>query len=510
MILTMSDPAPAPLLELKGISKRFGSTIANETIDLSLNAGEVIGILGENGAGKSTLMNILTGVVTADVGEIRVNGRRLDGTAPRDAIRHGIGMVHQHFMLVPALTIAENVALGDDRLPRWRVPFKRVCAEVAALSAEIGMPLDPRARVADIGIGLRQRVEIIKALSRGARILILDEPTTVLTETERAQLYGMIRKLRAGGTAVILISHKLQDIYEVCDRVMVLRRGRVVDAAPIALRSAQDLIRHMIGEDPPALLNRTPQKSGEVVISVRNLTVRRQSGLAAFENISFDLHAGEILALAGVEGNGQEELAEAIMGLRAAETGSIKFLGRMLDRRVSTCARRKLGLRHIPHDRLRSGVLPRQSLTENMLLSHWFDRAFNRAGWMDRVRVRERVAAIARAFDLSQQSPDASIAALSGGNQQKLVVGRELSGDLRALIAAHPTRGLDIRTVTFLHKQLASRCQEGIGVLLVSADLNEIWQIADRVMVLAHGRLLGPTHVTETNVTEVGSWMTGR
>ena len=266
----------------------------------------------------------------------------------------------------------------------------------------------------------------------------------------------------------------------------------------------------MIGKEPPALPNRVPQKSGQVVICVRDLTVRRQNGALAFEGISFDLHAGEILALAGVEGNGQEELAEAIMGLRPAEAGSIKFLGRTLDRHVSTRARRKLGLRHIPHDRLRSGVLQRESLIENMLLSHWFDRAFNRAGWMNRGRARKCVAEISKAFDLSQQSPDIPIGSLSGGNQQKLVVGRELTGDLRALIAAHPTRGLDIRTVAFLQKQFASRREQGIGVLLVSADLNEIWQIADRVMVLAHGRLRGPARVTQTNVTEVGSWMTGR
>lgn len=495
------------LLALRGIGKRFGDLVALDGVDLEVGAGEVVGVLGENGAGKSTLMNIASGLLAPDTGEVRIAGAATAFAGPRDAAAAGIGMVHQHYLLVPTLTVAENIMLGDPRLRPFRPDLRGHGAAIAALAARIGLPVDPAARVAHLDIGGRQRVEIVKALYRGARMLILDEPTAVLSERERGELYGFVRTLKRDGVAIVLISHKLEDIYAVCDRVVVLRGGRVVDAAPTTERSEGDLVRAMVGADFPA----GPAKAGTpggILLAVRDLAARRDNGTAAFADVSFELRAGEILALAGVEGNGQQELAEVLAGLRAAVRGTCHFRGQPLGNDARSRRRRAHGMRHVPHDRLRNGVLPRRSLTDNFLLSHWFDGVFGRRGLLRRQRALATTTELTRAFDVRGAMAKA-LGGLSGGNQQKLVVARELWGSAQMLIASHPTRGLDVRTVAALQQTLVRRRNEGLGILLISSDLAEIWQIADRVMVLAQGRLRGPVPVGETSLQEVGTWISG-
>jgi simple sugar transport system ATP-binding protein len=495
------------LLSLAGIGKTFGDLAALSGVDLEVGAGEVVGVLGENGAGKSTLMNIASGLLQPDQGEIRWRGTTRTFDGPRDAAAAGIGMVHQHYLLVPTLTAAENIMLGDARLGPWRPRLARHAAKIAALARRVGLDIDPEARVDRLDMGGRQRVEIVKALFRGARVLILDEPTTVLSERERAQLYAVIRRLKDDSVGIVLISHKLDDIYEVCDRVVVLRAGRVVDQAPLAERSRAALVRSMVGQD----IAPGPAKSGgagATVLAVRDLAVRKDNGALAFEGVSFDLRAGEILALAGVEGNGQEELAEVLAGLRRAERGWIAIDGKPQDRHATPLRRRKSGLRHVPHDRHRRGTLADKPLADNFLLSHWFEPAFRRRGWIRRSRARAALSGIARAFGLGAR-PSAALRTLSGGNQQKLVVGREMWGASRVLVAAHPTRGLDVRTVAALQEQLVRRRNDGLAILLISADLGEIWQIADRVMVLSHGRLHGPVALADASTHQVGAWISG-
>ncbi len=498
-----------PLLALHGISKSFGAIVANRDITLSLEHGEVLGVLGENGAGKSTLMNILSGLLQPDAGEIRFAGEAVRFASPRDALGRGIGMVHQRYMLVPTLSVTENIALGDDRAVPWRPRLRIAAQRIAKLGAELGLPIDPDAKVATLDVGSRQRVEILKALFRGVELLILDEPTTVLSETERAQLYAFIRRLKASGVTVILISHKLDDIFAVCDRVVVLRAGLVVDAAPLAGRSPEALVRSMIGED---LAARPPAAAapGAVVLAVRDLAMRRDAGGLAFAGVSFERRAGEILGLCGVEGNGQYELAEAIAGLRPLAAGSIALDGRALTPGVAARERRRRGIRPVPHDRHASGMLERRPLSANFLLSHGFDPAFAGRIGLRRRAARGQLGEIARHYRLHAPAGDVAIAALSGGNQQKLVVGRELWGHARVLIAAHATRGLDVRTVAFLHDSLRRKRASGLAILLITADLAEAWEVADRIMVLAQGRLKGPVAMAETTVQQVGSWIAGR
>jgi ABC-type uncharacterized transport system ATPase subunit len=497
-----------PLLSLTGIGKKFGDLVALAGVDLEIGAGEVVGVLGENGAGKSTLMNIAAGLLQPDHGEIRRDGvvRRFE--SPRDSAAAGIGMVHQHYLLVPTLTVAENIMLGDPRLDPLRPRLREHAAAIASLARRIGLEIDPFAAVDHLDMGGRQRVEIVKALFRGARVLILDEPTTVLSERERAQLYHVIRTLKADGVGVVLISHKLDDIYEVCNRVLVLRAGNLVDQAPLAQRSRTELVRSMIGQDIVPGSAKSAGGAGAAVLSVEDLSVRKDNGALAFAGVSFELRAGEILALAGVEGNGQEELAETLAGLRRTLHGRILVEGRPLDRQATALRRRKSGIRHVPHDRHRRGVLARRTLSDNFLLSHWFDKAFRRRGWLRRREATAVVSDIARAFDL-RGNPSGVLGSLSGGNQQKLVVGRELWGSSRLLIAAHPTRGLDVLTVAALQERLVRRRNEGLAILLISSDLAEIWQVADRVMVLSQGRLQGPVAVAESSTHQVGAWISG-
>ena len=506
----MSQNSTAPLLELRDVTKTYPGVLANDRVSLSLQGGEVLGILGENGAGKSTLMNIISGLTAPDSGEIMIDGEPARFASCADAIARGVGMVHQHFMLVPTLTVAENVALGDHRKRSGRLDLDGVKESVRALGEEIGLPVDPDARVGALDVGGQQRVEIIKALYRDARILILDEPTAVLSRQESAGLFAMIRRLTARGVAVILISHKLDDIFEICHRVTVMRQGAVVDAGPVSDRTRKDLVRAMVGEDIVMPARGAGGGRGEELLDVENLTVDRDNGSTALSDVTFQLRKGEILALAGVEGNGQRELVEALTGLRTPRSGSVTLGGDRRSGRRGVRALRRSGIRHVPENRHENGILPSLPLTENFLLSHFFSRRFARLGWLNRREVRREVERLIEAFDIRAPGPQTAIAALSGGNQQKLVLAREFGLGPTILIAAHPTRGLDVRTISFVQGELLRQRDEGMAILLVSSDLSEIWEVADRVMVSAAGRLIGPIPIDETTVNDVGSWMAGR
>ena len=510
------------MLSLQSISKQYPGVLANDRVSLSLDRGEVLGVLGENGAGKSTLMNIVSGLIGPDSGEIAIDGEPVSFASPRDAIARGIGMVHQHFMLVPTLSVVENVVLGDHRIRTGHLDLDAPSQRIRELGERISLPVDPSAEVGTLDVGGQQRVEIIKALYRDARILILDEPTAVLSRPESAGLFAMIQSLSRDGVSVILISHKLDDIFEVCDRVVVMRMGQIVgervigepaanDAVVgehvVAETNREDLIRMMVGEDltPP---QRDAHAAGAVLVEVADVVLLRDNGAVVLEGASFELRSGEILGLAGVEGNGQRELVEAICGLRDPARGAIE---RHVNGRGNTTVRRlrRAGIRHVPENRHESGVLAGMPLTENMLLSHFFAPLFNRLGWLKRGTARASLAQMIDTFDIRTAGPQIAIDTLSGGNQQKLVLARELAGNPSVLIAAHPTRGLDVRTIAFVHTQLLERRAQGMGILLVSSDLAEIWQVADRVMVAAGGQIKGPVPIAEIDIQQVGAWMAG-
>ena len=503
--------AGRPLLAVRGVTKVFGATVASDAVDLEVWPGEIVGILGENGAGKSTLMNMIAGLIAPDGGEIVLDGESVVFASPRDAAAAGIGMVHQHFKLIGSLTVAENIALGDPRWGRGVLRFEPLRREVGALAAALGMAVDFDRRVDELAVGEQQRVEILKVLSRRPRLLILDEPTAVLTQDERPGLFRMMAELAARGTAVIIISHKLEDILETCKRVVVMRGGRVVDAAPVSGRSRADLVRMIVGENLPNVSRGAKADAPSApLMTVEALTIGRPNGTRAVEGASFTLMSREILGLCGVDGNGQSELIHALSGMLRPLSGRVVYhlegapAGAWLD----AAALRRLGLCHIPEDRHRHGILSAFPLTANYLLTHLGLRDFNRSGWLRQRTIRSRVTEAVAAFEVKAAGPQAIMSHLSGGNQQKLVLARELAAAPRIVIAAHPTRGLDIRTIAFVKQQLLRMREGGAGILLLSADLADIWEIADRVVVMTNGRLRGPVAVADTTLQEVGHWMT--
>ena len=479
------------MLEFVGITKRFGSVTAANLIDFDLQAGEVHALLGENGAGKSTLMNVLYGLYTPDEGTIRVRGKLTTIASPRDAIALGIGMVHQHFMLVPVMTVAENIVLGEE--PRHGgVVFDHAAARarVLNLSEQFSLFVDPDARIEDITVGQQQRVEILKALYRGASILILDEPTAVLTPQEAQELVGIIRKLTDGGTSIIFITHKLGEVLDVADRITVLRRGERIATIPRREATEASLAHMMVGRDVLLSVEKTAANPGEPLLEVQDLVVRDNRGLEAVRGLSLQVRAGEIVALAGVDGNGQDELIDAIAGLRRAESGrvcvdSVDVTGR------SPAAVLDAGLGHIPTDRQHRGLIMDFSLTENIAL-HDFDRPPNsRFGWTYPKTMRGYAENLIQEFDVRGGHPETRAAALSGGNQQKVIVAREVSRDPKILIAAQPTRGVDVGAIEAIHRRLIAERDEGRGILLISLELDEVLSLADRILVISGGRIVG-------------------
>jgi general nucleoside transport system ATP-binding protein len=496
----------APLVALRNITRRFGRLIANDDVSLDLAPGEIHALVGENGAGKTTLMRILYGLLQPDTGRIELEGRPARIRHPQDAMRLGLGMVHQHFMLVETLTVAENVTLGREPHARLGL-FRRAAAEarVADLAGRHGLPADPRARVSALSVGAQQRIEILKALHHGARILILDEPTAVLTPQEVDELFQVLRSLKADGASIVLITHKLAEVRAIADRVTVMRAGRVAGSGSASELTTERIAEMMVGRVIPPL--RSPARDpGEPLLEVRGLEVLDDRKLPAVREVSLVVRAGEIVGIAGVEGNGQLELVESLAGLRGPTGGEIRIGGRRCSGR-SAREHFDAGMAHIPSDRLRRAIVADMSLAENLELGA--PRGAH-GPWLDPRRLARDALPLLREYDVRPADPTARAGQLSGGNQQKLVAARELSRDARVLIVAHPTRGLDLGAIDFLHRRLLAERDKGRAVLLVSSELSEILTLSDRVLVLYGGRIVHETTATATDERTLGLYMTGK
>jgi simple sugar transport system ATP-binding protein len=477
-------------LELRDITKRFGSLVANDHISLTVEPGQIHSLLGENGAGKSTLMNVLFGLLHPDEGEILIDGEVVKITDSGDAVRRGIGMVHQHFMLVPVFTVAENVVLGFEPTKSLdRIDYKRATEEIRELSRQFKLEVDPAALVENLPVGIQQRVEILKALSHEAELLILDEPTAVLTPQEIDALMGIMRSLADAGKSILFITHKLKEVRAIADVITVIRLGRVVGTAEPSA-SESELASMMVGRDVQLTVDKTAYAPGETVLEVRDLVVRDDRGLIAVNGVTLDIRAGEVLALAGVQGNGQTELVEAIVGMRPVESGTITLKGRDI---TGLTPRQALdaGLGHIPEDRQRDGLVLTMSVADNLVLNTPRRPPFARYGTRNLKAVRENAVRLVHDFDIRTTSVDAPASSLSGGNQQKVIVARELSRSLEFLVASQPTRGLDVGSIEYVHRQIVEYRNRGNGSLIVSSELDEVYALGDRIAVMFEGEITG-------------------
>ena len=500
---------PDLALEMRGVTKRFPGVVANDGVNLQVARGEVHALLGENGAGKTTLMNILYGFCRPDAGEIIVGGETVRLQGPRDAMRYGIGMVHQHFMLASAMTVTENIMLGQEIACGPLLRRKRVAQRIRDLSRQYHLEVDPDALVEELSVGMRQRVEILKTLYRRADILILDEPTAVLTPAESDEVFSIVSALAQQGAAVILITHKLREVWQAAHRMTVMRGGHVVGVATPAETTEAEAAALMVGRETPqtaALSRRAP--SQEVVLHVKHIRALDDRSALAVDDVSLTVHAGEIVGVAGVQGNGQTELVEVLTGLRVAQSGDIAVGGtdvtRASPRRIA-----KLGVAHIPEDRHRLGMVDRYSIADNLVLNAYDQPPFAR-GFQRRARaIADHAVDVMQRFDIRAPGPFTPAGSLSGGNQQKMVAARELSRPLRLLIAAQPTRGLDVGAAAFLHQQIIAQRNAGCAVLLVSAELDEILALADRIAVMYRGQLLATMEAHAASRDLLGRLMAG-
>ena len=495
------------VLEMRGIRKEFPGVLANDDVDLDIRKGEVHALLGENGAGKSTLMNILCGLYHPDAGEILLEGKPVTFASARDAIQAGIGMVHQHFMLIPVMTVAENIVLGVEPVRHGLLDEDRAETSVRELSERFGLAVEPGALVGEITVGQEQRVEILKSLYRGADILILDEPTAVLTPQEAHELFGIIESLKADGKSIIFISHKLDEVLAIADRITVLRRGRKIETVPREGATEASLARAMVGREVLLQVEKGPSQPGEVLLAVNDLQVFDDRGIEKVRGMSFEVRAGEIVGIAGVDGNGQTELIDAITGLRRIAGGSVTVAGRTLE---GANARDMLdaGVGHIPEDRQRRGLVLEFSIAENIAL-HDYARAPNaKWGWLFPARLIERARRLIVEFDVRGGGPLTRAGGLSGGNQQKLVAAREIARDPKVLVAAQPTRGLDVGAIEYLHRRIVTERDHGRAVLLISLELDEILSLSDRILVIYEGRIAGE-HAGDVSEQEIGLEMLG-
>jgi general nucleoside transport system ATP-binding protein len=513
-------------LELRGITKRFGTLVANDHIDLVVQPGEILALLGENGAGKTTLMNVLYGLMQPDEGEILIDDKPVHIRSPKDAINAGIGMVHQHFMLVPVFTVAENVTLGTERVRRARVPAmrlgpvslpalsvptfglldgRRARRDVLEMSERYGLQVDPDAHVEDIPVGVQQRVEIIKALLRNANVLVLDEPTAVLTPHETEDLFRIMRELRAGGRSIIFISHKLKEVQAIADKITVIRRGTVVGDRPPST-SDSELAALMVGRSVQLRVSKDQAAPGDVRLQVEGLTVPGILGGTVVNDLSFDVRGGEILGIAGVQGNGQTDMCEALMGLRPS-TGIVLLDGVNIAH-LSTRDRLRSGIGYIPEDRQEDGLVGDFSVAENLVLDVYDRPPFASGVALDLNAIRKSAGTLVADYDVRTTSVQTRAGTLSGGNQQKVIVAREMSRTNKVLLASQPTRGLDVGSIEFVHKQIVGERDSGAAVVIVSSELDEIYALSDRIAVMYEGKIVGFCS-PDTPETELGLMMTG-
>lgn len=496
------------VIEMRDITKVFGGFVANDKINLHLRKGEIHALLGENGAGKSTLMNMLAGLLEPTSGEIAVNGQVVNLDSPSKAASLGIGMVHQHFMLVEAFTVAENIILGSELTKNGVLDIAGASKEIKALSERYGLAVDPSAKVADISVGAQQRVEILKTLYRGADILIFDEPTAVLTPSEIDELMAIMKNLVKEGKSIILITHKLDEIRAVSDRVTVIRRGKSIETVEIAGATNADLAEMMVGRSVSFKTEKQASKPKEVVLSIKDLVVNENRGVLAVKNLSLDVRAGEIVGIAGIDGNGQSELIQAITGLRKIESGSIELKG---DSIVGLHPRQitELSVGHVPEDRHRDGLILEMMISENIALQTYYKEPHSKNGILNYSNITSYAKKLMEEFDVRAASELVPAAALSGGNQQKAIIAREIDRDPDLLIVSQPTRGLDVGAIEYIHKRLIEERDNGKAVLVVSFELDEILNVSDRIAVIHDGKIQGIVSPETTNKQELGVLMAG-
>ncbi|HEU4245304.1 TPA: ABC transporter ATP-binding protein [Streptococcus pneumoniae] len=496
------------VIEMRDITKVFGGFVANDKINLHLRKGEIHALLGENGAGKSTLMNMLAGLLEPTSGEIAVNGQVVNLDSPSKAASLGIGMVHQHFMLVEAFTVAENIILGSELTKNGVLDIAGASKEIKALSERYGLAVDPSAKVADISVGAQQRVEILKTLYRGADILIFDEPTAVLTPSEIDELMAIMKNLVKEGKSIILITHKLDEIRAVSDRVTVIRRGKSIETVEIAGATNADLAEMMVGRSVSFKTEKQASKPKEVVLSIKDLVVNENRDVPAVKNLSLDVRAGEIVGIAGIDGNGQSELIQAITGLRKVESGSIELKG---DSIVGLHPRQitELSVGHVPEDRHRDGLILEMMISENIALQTYYKEPHSKNGILNYSNITSYAKKLMEEFDVRAASELVPAAALSGGNQQKAIIAREIDRDPDLLIVSQPTRGLDVGAIEYIHKRLIEERDNGKAVLVVSFELDEILNVSDRIAVIHDGKIQGIVSPETTNKQELGVLMAG-
>ena len=495
-----------PVLEVEGITKTFPGVVANDNVSLTLNQGEIHCLLGENGAGKSTLMNMVFGLYRPDSGTIRVRGEEVHFEDSGEAIARGIGMVHQHFQLIPVFTVAENIILGNEVTRGAFLDLDTARRQIDTLAERYGLAVDPDAIVGELSVGEQQRVELVKALFRDADILILDEPTAVLTPGEVDDFFEVVESLTGQGKSIIFITHKLREVLAVADRITVLRTGQVVGATTAEGATQQSLANLMVGRDVVFRVEKAEPDPGKSVIRVKGLQVTDDRGVETVSGFDVEVRAGEIFGIAGVEGNGQRELVETICGMRPATGGRVEILGQdttnWSPRKIN-----RLGVAHVPENRSKHGVVAQYSIADNLVLNRYNHRKFSLRGVRNTAAINAEAKELVERFDVRTPGVDVAIDTLSGGNQQKVIVARELTGDLRALVVAQPTRGLDVGSIEFIHRKIIELRDQGVAVLLVSAELDEILSLSDRIGVLYRGRLAGTVEATEATREELGLLM---
>ena len=496
------------VIEMKEITKKFSDFVANDHINLSIQKGEIHALLGENGAGKSTLMNMLAGLLQPTSGEIVVNGESVTIDSPSKSSQLGIGMVHQHFMLVEAFTVAENIILGTETVKNGVLDLKQATKDIEELSKKYGLTVEPHAKVADISVGMQQRVEILKTLYRGADILIFDEPTAVLTPSEIAELMDIMKNLVKEGKSIILITHKLDEIRAVADRVTVIRRGKSIETVEVAGATSADLAEMMVGHSVSFTTEKEPAKPKDVILSIKDLVVNENRGVPAVKQLNLDVRGGEIVGIAGIDGNGQSELVQAITGLRKVKSGSITIKGQDVTH-LTTRKITELSVGHVPEDRHRDGLVLEMTLAENMALQTYYKEPMSKNGILNFNNINEHARKLMKEFDVRGANELVPAKGFSGGNQQKAIIAREIDRDPDLLIVSQPTRGLDVGAIEYIHKRLIEERDKGKAVLVVSFELDEILNLSDRIAVIHDGSIQGIVTPAETNKQELGILMAG-